>query len=201
LYIFAGRGQIQANFKTPKGKVYRGILRQGTSGKIRSDWDFYDDDDDLITNVLVLNYLFDVIEFEDEWYNQDYEIEDDLINYDISANNSVYVEQAEYSELGETETRFHQDVYTPEPAEVSELVEVSEPIYIPEPQAYVPEPQAYVPEPVADVYETTIESKPYESSVDSGWGSSDSSSSYDSGSSDSGNELLTMGVGGLGCRL
>tara|TARA_R110000822_G_scaffold53236_1_gene137379 strand:- start:12618 stop:13253 length:636 start_codon:yes stop_codon:yes gene_type:complete len=179
--------RTRINFKTAKGKNYTGVLRQGTSGRTRTDWDFYDDEDDLILNLIILDYLFDVIDFDDEWDETDYAIEDGF----IEANDVHVAEQVVFTEMMEEEEAVIEEVvFEPEIA--------VEPTYIPEPVAepvYVPEAvveTVYTPEPVAevaDVYETEVKSTSYDSgSYDSGSYDSGSydSGSYDSGSSDSG---------------
>ena len=168
----------RVHFKTPKGKTYSGVLRQGTSGRTRADWDFYDDDDDLITDLIILDYLFDIIDFEDDWDGDtiDYAIEDAFIDENISVSNEVYVEDTVYSDVVEETSVPEETIVYESTAVVDSVPEtVAEPVYVPEPVVE----EAYVPEPEVDVYETTIESKTYDSgSYDSG--------SYDSGSYDSG---------------
>jgi hypothetical protein len=166
----------KVNFKTQKGKTYTGVLRQGKSGRTRGDWDFYDNNDDLITNLIILDYLFDVINFDSEWEEMDYAIDDSFIDANIS--NTEVVQDVVYSEVAEevsVETVIEEVPMstTSEPVEETVVEDtVSEPVYVPDPA------------PVAEVYETEIESKPYDSgSYDSG---SYDSGSYDSGSSDSG---------------
>ena len=177
------------NFKTQKGKTYTGVLRQGTSGRTRSDWDFYDDEsDDLILDLIILDYLFDVIDFEDDWDETDYAIEDGFMAENMS--NTEVAEEVVYSDVVE-EVPVEAVIEEAEPdidgviEEVAEPIEeYSEPVYIPEPVAEVhtPEPVAEVyeaPEPTRDVYETSNESSSYESSYESSDSSSDSGGSDD----------------------
>lgn len=160
----------EVKFVTNTGRKLKGYLRQGTSGKNRSDWHFYDEDDSLILDLLIIDYLFDVIinhEGEDDatfLIADDYGLDEDLLN--IDATTPYYTPAEDYVEVVEDPV-VEQVAVTSEP-EVEEAVVMSEP--------EVEEP-VFMSEPVYEDVEETIKTSSY---------SNDSYDSSDYGSSDYG---------------
>jgi uncharacterized membrane protein YgcG len=161
---------------------YKAVRKPGMTGRLANHWDYYDEDDTLIEDLILIDLLFDAFAEEDWYGDYDYYVEDGK-NY--SAEEDVTL-----SEVQNEETV------------VEEATSTSEPVngfIAPDPVVETPTDTS-----VTDSYERPyversvdrdFEERSFDRSYDepsrsssSSWesSSSDSSSSYDSGSSGSG---------------